>query len=335
MDYIKQMKGFRERRKTHPLSANAVAMYLILFEEANEQRFPDSLLVSHSRIQEEISLYDREYRRAREELIQGGYILYSKGNKRAYGVYVLVQLDAVNPAQTCRETVQSTAANPPQTCREMSAELPHDKVVFEELNLESCRETAANPPESVREPAASCPQVVRETGVPSLFIYKHKYKLKHKQDTPPISPAGDGAGVPAGPEKPKQGVRTSSDAVKQRFGRFWAAYPKKQGKGAAEKAFCKIKPSEQLLGQMLEALERAKKCDQWNRDNGQYIPNPATWLTQRRWEDDYTPARTRYQPKGEDELGTPSYDLDEVNRLILDATINPQKLQEFQGGVYI
>lgn len=42
--------------------------------------------------------------------------------------------------------------------------------------------------------------------------------------------------------------------------------------------------------------------------------------------------RPRYQSsKGEDELGTPSYDLDEVNRLILDAAINPQKLRESQA----
>ena len=29
-------------------------------------------------------------------------------------------------------------------------------------------------------------------------------------------------------------------------------------------------------------------CDQWNRDNGQFIPHPATWLNQRRWEDELT-----------------------------------------------
>ena len=29
--------------------------------------------------------------------------------------------------------------------------------------------------------------------------------------------------------------------------------------------------------------------------------------------------------KGQDGLGTPSYDLDEINRLLLDAAINPQK----------
>ncbi len=67
---------------------------------------------------------------------------------------------------------------------------------------------------------------------------------------------------------------------------FWQAYPKKVGKGAAEKAFKKIKGAKQLLPAMLSAIEAQAKTDQWQRDNGQYIPNPSTWLNQRRWEDE-------------------------------------------------
>lgn len=37
----------------------------------------------------------------------------------------------------------------------------------------------------------------------------------------------------------------------------------------------------------MAALEAAKKCDQWRKDNGQFIPYPATWLNQERWEDEY------------------------------------------------
>ena len=112
-------------------------------------------------------------------------------------------------------------------------------------------------------------------------------EIDKEKELPPISPAGDDADVPAEPQKEKQGVRTSSEVIQQRFKQFWTAYPKKQGKGAAEKAWMKLKPSEALTNQMLEALELAKKCTQWNRDGGQYIPNPATWLNQKRWEDEY------------------------------------------------
>lgn len=70
------------------------------------------------------------------------------------------------------------------------------------------------------------------------------------------------------------------------FDAFWSAYPKKVGKGAAEKAFSKLSPA--LLPQMLSAIDTQKKSDQWKKDGGQFIPNPATWLNQRRWEDELT-----------------------------------------------
>jgi hypothetical protein len=73
-----------------------------------------------------------------------------------------------------------------------------------------------------------------------------------------------------------------------RFNRFWAAYPKRVGKTAARKAFAKIKPDDEMMNVILEAVELQGKSDQWKRDGGQYIPNPATWLNQGRWEDELT-----------------------------------------------
>jgi predicted phage replisome organizer len=73
---------------------------------------------------------------------------------------------------------------------------------------------------------------------------------------------------------------------KDRFNTFWKSYPKRVGKGAAEKSFKKINPGKETLNQMLEAIEKAKKSDQWKKDGGQFIPNPATWLNQKRWEDE-------------------------------------------------
>lgn len=67
------------------------------------------------------------------------------------------------------------------------------------------------------------------------------------------------------------------------FEKFWSAYPKKIGKRPAKKAFGKVTvPIETLLS----AIERQKCSAQWSKDNGQYIPNPATWLNQGRWEDE-------------------------------------------------
>ena len=74
---------------------------------------------------------------------------------------------------------------------------------------------------------------------------------------------------------------------------------KKVGKKAAQKAYRKANVP---AGTLLAALERQKRSDQWSRDGGRYIPNPATWLNQGRWEDeidDPAPA----DPDGEEELG--------------------------------
>ena len=73
------------------------------------------------------------------------------------------------------------------------------------------------------------------------------------------------------------------------FDRFWAAYPRHEGKQNARKAFDKLKPDEDLLKTMLDALEKQKKSAQWTEDGGQYIPHPATWLNGKRWEDETKP----------------------------------------------
>lgn len=72
----------------------------------------------------------------------------------------------------------------------------------------------------------------------------------------------------------------------ENFNSFWAQYPKKTAKQAAFKAWKKINPNEELLNKMLSSLERQKKSAQWTKDGGQFIPYPATWLNNRRWEDE-------------------------------------------------
>jgi len=72
------------------------------------------------------------------------------------------------------------------------------------------------------------------------------------------------------------------------FKRFWAAYPKKTAKQQALKAWQKLKPDKALIDVVLSSLERQARSVQWTKENGQYIPYPATWLNGRRWEDETT-----------------------------------------------
>lgn len=70
------------------------------------------------------------------------------------------------------------------------------------------------------------------------------------------------------------------------FERFWTAYPRKQNKERARRAWKKLHPDLELCRIMSAALERDKRSEQWRRDNGDFIPHPASWLNGRRWEDE-------------------------------------------------
>ncbi len=70
------------------------------------------------------------------------------------------------------------------------------------------------------------------------------------------------------------------------FDRFWQAYPRKTGKDAALRAWDKRKPDADLAARILAAVQAQCAWPQWTKDGGQFIPHPATWLNQARWEDE-------------------------------------------------
>jgi uncharacterized protein YdaU (DUF1376 family) len=77
----------------------------------------------------------------------------------------------------------------------------------------------------------------------------------------------------------------SSDCSK-RFDVFWNIYPKKVGKEAARKSFLKMVKNQTVFDGVLNALDWQTKSDQWLKEGGQFIPNPATYLNQGRWQDE-------------------------------------------------
>jgi hypothetical protein len=70
------------------------------------------------------------------------------------------------------------------------------------------------------------------------------------------------------------------------FVSFWKAYPKKDGKGYALKAWVQAKKKKTLphIQAVLLAIEREKQSQKWTKENGQFIPNPATWINGLGWE---------------------------------------------------
>lgn len=70
------------------------------------------------------------------------------------------------------------------------------------------------------------------------------------------------------------------------FEQFWKIYPRKAGKGKARESFQKISPNSGLFAKILTAVQQQIKSEQWEKDNGKFIPYPATWLNQGRWDDE-------------------------------------------------
>ena len=72
--------------------------------------------------------------------------------------------------------------------------------------------------------------------------------------------------------------------VNEGFDEFWKAYPRKVNKREAREKWNKAKLPD--LPIVLKAIEDQKKTDQWQRDNGKFIPHPSTWINKERWEDE-------------------------------------------------
>nr|UWI04058.1 MAG: protein of unknown function DUF4373 [Bacteriophage sp.] len=73
------------------------------------------------------------------------------------------------------------------------------------------------------------------------------------------------------------------------FEKFYAAYPKKVDRATAERAWAKIDPTpdEAMTEKIIQAVEASKKYDSRFRER-QYIPNPASWLNAKGYENEYT-----------------------------------------------
>lgn len=95
--------------------------------------------------------------------------------------------------------------------------------------------------------------------------------------TIPQAPEGRDGKRAAAEERAKLNAET--------FAAFWAVYPNKVCKVPAEKAWVKHGCAA-LAESIIQAVERAKRSRSWRKDDGQFIPHPATWLNHHRWKDE-------------------------------------------------
>ena len=120
------------------------------------------------------------------------------------------------------------------------------------------------------------------------IIYTTPYSPPEGDATPSASTASS---EPSPEDKPKRQRRTGrpkdGPAWKpERFAGLWRVYPRKVAKQSAIRAWDKLQPDDETIALMGRALLRQIGSEAWRRDDGQYIPHPATWLNQARWTDE-------------------------------------------------
>lgn len=120
---------------------------------------------------------------------------------------------------------------------------------------------------------------------------KRKRRGRKPAETPATVPtkSGQTSASDADKKRTREEKRREEDKTPcspPKFEEFWSAYPKKVGKQAALARWKKINPSAELTAEILRAVASQKSWPNWIRDNGQYIPNPATWINEGRWEDE-------------------------------------------------
>jgi len=104
----------------------------------------------------------------------------------------------------------------------------------------------------------------------------------------PVDTEGNKIGVTSALPREEKIYKTScsnDEHSNDDFEQFWTAYPKKQAKQDAAKAFRAAKLKPEQLQTVLQDIKRRGSSPDWQKDGGKFIPLPATYLRGKRWED--------------------------------------------------
>jgi hypothetical protein len=81
------------------------------------------------------------------------------------------------------------------------------------------------------------------------------------------------------------------DIYSEIFLQFYNAYPRKTAKALAWKAWKKHNGNLPPLDDLISKINEFKNTDDWKKENGKFIPHPATWINGKRWEDELKPEK--------------------------------------------
>ena len=83
--------------------------------------------------------------------------------------------------------------------------------------------------------------------------------------------------------------------LEQKFNSFWTEYSKKVDKKKALNIWLKkIKPDNELFEKIMSSLKRTKLSKEWQKNGGEFIPHPTTWLNGERWNDEHEQGKVKY-----------------------------------------
>lgn len=145
----------------------------------------------------------------------------------------------------------------------------------------------------------------------TVLNYRRNRLPKNIENIESIDICANGDLHTCAPSQKRKVEREGQKAKEEWFSRFWAAYPKKRNKARARQAFFRIKKIEKVFPVMMQALGRQKASADWQKDGGQYIPLPTTWLNGERWED---VEQVEVQPPAPGPVNLTAADLEKLER---------------------
>lgn len=88
--------------------------------------------------------------------------------------------------------------------------------------------------------------------------------------------------MPTNNHKPKT---NTTPTPSKGFDVFWAAYPRKDAKANAIRAWDKLSPSDELIETIVTHVKARAQTDKWKEQGGAFVPHAATFINQQRWTD--------------------------------------------------
>ena len=105
MNYLKQITSFYNSLISVSLSSNAQALYNFLLSVDNSLYWKEKFTSPNSIIMTYLNINSTALLRAREELIENGFIKYKQGNKKDAGIYEIIKLYSEDDLYTiCNES---------------------------------------------------------------------------------------------------------------------------------------------------------------------------------------------------------------------------------------